>query len=123
MTGSEQTAKRLAAAMKTAKVIAGLRDEAQELAFAGAEHFLRQVVDLKDANKETFWRQVFADYLLVVARRGMRDCIEWQKIQSAALYADGENPRCYSIPKEACADSEAAPSERDFAAEDDEIPF
>jgi hypothetical protein len=117
------SARRLAATMKTAKVIAGLRDEAQELAFAGAEHFLRQVVDLKDADKETFWRQVFADYILVVARRGMRDGIEWQKIQSAALYADGENPRCYGIPRAPCADSDAAPSGRDFATEDDEIPF
>lgn len=123
MTGSERTAKRLAATMKTAKVIAGLRDEAQDLAFAGAEHFLRQVVDLRDTDKETFWRQVFADYVLVVAGRGMRDCIEWQKIQSAALYADGENPRCYGIPRAACANSEAAPAGRDFAAEDDEIPF
>ncbi len=116
------SARRLAAAMKTAKVIAGLRDEAQELAFAGAEHFLQQVVDLKDADKETFWRQVFADFVLVVAGRGKRDWIEWQKIQNAALYADGENPRYYSIPEDECADDEAAP-ERDFAKEDDEIPF
>ncbi len=122
MTRSERTARRLTAAMKTAKVIAGLRDEAQELAFAGAEHFLQKAAGLKDADKETFWRQVFADFVLVVARRGKRDCIEWQKIQAAALDAEGERPRAYLVPEKARADCGPAPV-KDFAKEDDEIPF
>jgi hypothetical protein len=119
--------------MRTARLIAALRDEAQELAFAGAEHFLQQVVDLKDADKETFWRQVFKGYVQVVERRGMRDWIEWQKMQNAALYADGENPRDEPTKEEEYAEYEAAHSEkdmqtriapeRDFAKEDDEIPF
>jgi hypothetical protein len=115
--------RRLAAAMKAAKVIAALRDAAQDLAFAGAEHYLQQVVDLKDADKETFWREVFAEFARIVARRRKRDWIEWQRMQNAALYANGENPRYYLIPMEERADSVAEPSGRDFAKEDDEIPF
>jgi hypothetical protein len=111
----------LTAASRTAKVIATLRDEAQDLAFAGAEHYLQQVIDLKDADKEMFWRKVFAEFARIVARRRNRDWIEWQRMQNAALYANGENPRYYSTPQEELP--EAAPSGRDFATEDDEIPF
>lgn len=119
--------------MKTAKVIAALRDEAQDLAFAGAAHFLQQVVDLKDTEKETFWRQVFDGYVRVVARRGMRDWVEWHQMNTAAMYADGFNPRYDPTLEEECAEYEATHSdedirartapEHDFAKEDDEIPF
>jgi hypothetical protein len=119
--------------MTMAKVIASLRDTAQDLAFHGAAASLQEAVDVKDAAKETFWRQVFDGYTRVVARRGIRDMGEYHQINTASAYVIGDNPRRDPDPgyeqyaaehyEEDMRRLTAPVPEADPIKEDDDIPF
>lgn len=116
--------------------------KAKEVAAGGVEAFeaaadaLQKAVDGKDAHAEAYWRQVFDGYTLV-AQRHPRMIDEWHNIQTAGMYALGDNPRGEELTpeqqREVDEDNRRWLEERQKLAEtatevptdkpDDEIPF